>query len=211
LKTEFKQVVELGCHYINTVLEDSKFSDSEIWVVDAVPEFLEKLPSKKNLTKICSAVTPDYTGKKTMRGILLADQVKHNLPDWSTTMSTLNNSHPTISYFGWENYVTEFEVDCLSIKDLWIKHNIPKNPDFLSVDLEGLDYKIVTCLIKNNIKPEVIRFESKLMSDNELHDIKNFLASAGYKHIVAGIQTDFNDKPYNHWAWINEQPDLEML
>lgn len=210
VSSNFKNVVELGCHYLNTVLEHSEFKNSNIWVVDAVSDFLDLIPNTENVVKICKAVTPGFNGKATMRGILLPDQQKHNLPEWSTTMATLKDQHPTITKFDWVKHLTEFEVECLSIKDLWSTYNIPKNIDFLSTDLEGLDYEVLISLLKNNITPNIIRFESKLMNNTELEHIKSFLKEKGYKDIVPGSQIDFAQTPYNHWAWLDNKPVLDM-
>lgn len=202
--------MELGCHYLNTVVDEPKFSNSNFWVVDAVSDFLDFIPNKDNIVKICKAVTPDFNGKATMRGISLIDQKAHNLPEWSTTMSTLKNSHPTINRFSWEKYITEFEVECLSVKHLWATYNIPDDIDFLSIDLEGLDYDIIISLIENRIMPDVIRFESKLMNKTQLEHIKEYLISKNYCAPVPGTQLDFNNAPYNHWAWISDKPNLDM-
>jgi hypothetical protein len=208
--TSFKTVVELGCHYKNTVLELPECSKAKVWLVEAVDELFKLIPERKNVYKICAAVTPDYTGKKNMSGISIDTQVKYNLPEWSTTMASLNKDHPTIKKFEWENHKSNIEVDCLSVKDLWDTYKLPYKIDFLCMDLEGYDFNVLLSIFKNNIEAKFICFESKLMTEEEISIIKKTLKKNGYKHFQEGSEKDFAGVPFNSYAWKNKCPLSEL-
>lgn len=207
----FKTVIEIGCHYQNTVLDMPECADAKIWLVDAVEEFIQRLPNQKNIHKICAAVTANFTGKKLMRGILPSTQKEKNLPEWSTTMGSLADiHHPTINRFNWDEFTTEFIVDCYSVKDFWYKFELPKDFDFISTDLEGIDYHVLKALFDNNISCKVLKFESKLMNDDQLTEIKKILIKKGFDGIITGNQTDYAGKAFNHWAYKGKIPSINF-
>lgn len=208
--TLFNTVVEIGCHYQNTVLDIPECNHAEIWMVDAVDEFIKLIPNTNNVHKICAAITPNYTGKSIMKGIALSTQQENNLPVWSTTMATLRDHHPTIKKFEWENLLSNFEVDCYSVSDAWSTFNLPKEIDFLSTDLEGLDFEVLLSIFNNDIKPKVLRFESKLMNEDDFLMLRNVLENNGLTNIIAGDKKDYNGIPFNHWAWSGDKPSIEM-
>lgn len=210
--TSFNTVVEIGCHFQNTVLDLPECRGARIWMIEAVNEIFQQLPDVENVTKICAAITPDYTGKGTMQGIALTTQKEKNLPEWSTTMASLRDSHPTIQKFEWDNILSKFDVDCYSVEDAWEKFNLPKVIDFLSTDLEGLDFPVLLSIFNNNIQPKLLRFESKLMSKNELTILQGVLVNNGLVNFTAGENKDFAGVPYNHYAWqSNYTPSIELL
>lgn len=209
--TSFKTVVEIGCHYQNTVLNMPQCDSATVWMIDAVQELLDLTPDRENVHKICCAVTAEYTGKGNMRGILRSTQKEKNLPEWSTQMGSLKETHhPTISNFKWDDYTSEFEVDCYSVKDFWNTFNIPKHVDFLSTDLEGLDYSVLCSLFKNEISCNLLRFESKLMSGREIMEIKDLLLNQGYTTIIPGNKLDYMGNPFNHYAYKNIEPNIDF-
>jgi len=56
------------------------------------------------------------------------------------------------------------EVEVLSASDLVIRHNIPPDLDFLSIDVEGDELDIVTALAAAGVRPKVIVCETALYS-----------------------------------------------
>jgi len=105
------------------------------------------------LHKICAAVVLYQTGTIKMRGINLATQKTNILSDWSTTMGSLLNFSPSIKRFHWDKYVSEFNVRCYGVEDLWKTYILPYEFNFLSTDLEGLDFEIQMKLLNLNILP----------------------------------------------------------
>ena len=208
--TSIKTVVEIGCHYQNTVLDLQECQHAKVWLIDAIDDFLKLIPDSNNVHKICAAVTPAYTGKGVMSGILLPTQKQFNLPEWSTTMASLHPDHPTIKKFGWENYKSNIEVNCYSVQDVWSSFNIPTEIDFLCTDLEGSDYEVLLSIFNNKISAKILRFESKLMTNEELTMLKIVLENNGYQHFREGSKKDFAGVPFNSYAWKDECPLIEL-
>lgn len=65
-----------------------------------------------------------------------------------------------------------------------IAENFESTPDFISIDVEGLDFEIVKSIDFNKNKPAVFCIETMEFNDNKLGnkdtDIINFLKSKGY-------------------------------
>lgn len=208
--TSINTVVEIGCHYQNTVLDLPECKNAHIWLIDAIDDFLQLIPNSNNVHKICAAITPEYTGKGTMTGIFLPTQQRFNLPEWSTTMASLQPDHPTIKKFEWEKYKSNVEVNCYSVKNAWSLFNIPTEIDFLCTDLEGYDYEVLLSIFKNNINAKILRFESKLMTDEELSVIRIILENNGYRYFKEGSKKDFAGVAFNSYAWKDDCPLTDL-
>lgn len=81
-----------------------------------------------------------------------------------------------------EGYITEEEVECLTLKQLIEKHNI-KNIDFLYIDAEGYDWKILSQLNLENFSPLLILYEYINLEPSEVKDSIHLLKDS--YHIIS--------------------------
>lgn len=73
-----------------------------------------------------------------------------------------------------EGYIEEKEVNCLTLEQLFSKHGI-ESVDFLYIDAEGYDWKILAQLNLDKIKPLIIHFEYLNLSEIEKNEALDFL------------------------------------
>lgn len=206
---QFKKCLEIGCHFNNLISDYKSCETAKIYCVEPVKSFLNKVPNKKNIVKLNYAVTGNTDSIKN-NFFYISENVakKNNLPEWATTMGSLLSYHPTINHFGWEYLQEKIEVPCISLKKLIDKYCL-KDIDFLHIDTEGYDYKILMSAYENRVFPEVIKFESKLMSSEELSKIISLFSEQKYM-TVHGTTKDFNGTSYNTILYKNQVTD-ELL
>lgn len=73
-----------------------------------------------------------------------------------------------------------YEVETISLYDLLIKHNAPKNIDYLSIDTEGSEFEILSNFNFQDYKIRIITVEHNYTPNRK--KIKNLLESKGYKN-----------------------------
>lgn len=75
-----------------------------------------------------------------------------------------------------------YTVETISLEDLLVKHNSPYEIDFLSIDTEGSEYKILSSFNFDKYKFKVITVEHNFTSNRKaIHDL---LAGQGYIRIL---------------------------
>lgn len=78
------------------------------------------------------------------------------------------------------DYILEEEVESISVATLIRKYNF-KSIDILVVDTEGYDFEIIKLFHLAEIKPRIIMFEIKHLSDRDRDLCIKYLVSSGYK------------------------------
>lgn len=79
-----------------------------------------------------------------------------------------------------ESLIKKSEIPALTLETLMKKHGL-KHLDFLQIDAEGHDLKIIESIPFDAIKPKVINFEYTPLSPKDQNDCWELLASRGYK------------------------------
>lgn len=88
--------------------------------------------------------------------------------------------HPGVT----EDMIIEQEVECLSFSELIARH-LPTDPvDILAIDTEGFDGEILKMIDWTHVRPQIIRFEHKHMSDREREWQISDLQTLGYRTIT---------------------------
>lgn len=90
-----------------------------------------------------------------------------DLPEWYDQLGSFNKNHILKHLNGkLEDYITESEIQGISLGDLFKKYNID-DFDFLHIDTEGYDWKILSQLDLNKYSPLLILFEHTHLLDSE--------------------------------------------
>jgi len=75
--------------------------------------------------------------------------------------------------------VRQVRVPAISVSSLLLKAKI-SSIDFLQVDTEGMDFKIIKWFFQKGVEPSVINFESFHLSREERRESRETLDSRGY-------------------------------
>lgn len=116
------------------------------------------------------------------------EELKASLPLTYDQLSSFNAGH--IKKLGDEiiPYILEITVPCLSLKDLFDKHQV-KTLDLLHIDVEGFDYSVLSQLDFSKYQPKVILYEHAHLSTYERNEAIALLNRHGYELLVHGGDT----------------------
>lgn len=150
--------------------------------VEPVLVYLDRLPNRKGLTKINAAVS-DTNGTGLVYycdpNVIEAQQ----LPQWLKGCNSINNPHPTVEkmFSHIPELVKTHEVDFVTIDKIF---DGIESIDFLKIDTEGHDCKILEFMFGLENIPEIrkIQFESNSLSlTNDVNRIKRHARRNGYQ------------------------------
>lgn len=82
-----------------------------------------------------------------------------------------------------ESEIREIDVPCISVAELVKTHSF-EDFDFLQIDTEGMDCKLINTLDFNLLKPKVINFEFIHSPEHEVNATILKLRQAGYQFMV---------------------------
>lgn len=198
--------IEIGTAFFDTLVE--KATDEEYGLsVEPIAEYLNKLPNKKNVTKINGAVVADEDSNG-LDVYYVEEEIidKFNLGIWMKGCNSVGKPHDFhTGYFPcpwtWHHHpnrkslqtadllamglVTKKTIPCYTYKNLIDTYNIGKVKQ-LKIDTEGYDCKILDSVLNyyadaKDMLPEFISFESNAHSDEvAVKEITQRLIDLGY-------------------------------
>ena len=188
--------IEIGTSDFATLIQ--KATPDEIGIsVDAVQEYLDKLPSKPGVSKLCAAISAE-DGVATMYYIPLETILSMGLPKWMRGTNCLGSPHPTVlKYLDKANIpasiISTFDIPVIGIASLLTRYHAT-GIDYLKIDTEGHDTVIMNAYLDHCADHPAhlasrIRFESNALScSEEVAAVKVRLVSLGYT--VSNTKTD---------------------
>jgi hypothetical protein len=165
--------------------------------VDPLQYYLDRLPEKPLVTKVCCAIS-DEDGETEIYHVSENNITKHNLPYWVRGCNSIGHPHPTVAKLLQErklsvDIISVQVIPKLSVFTFLKKYNISKI-HYLKVDTEGHDCVIMKAFA-NEIRskrfppPKRICFETNVLSSS--HDQKEviniFCQEFNYKIISLGV------------------------
>lgn len=119
--------------------------------------------------------------KKEQRTLFYIENSKKQFPDWVSKLSSFDRSiteevievHP-------EAKVAEMTVPCNTINSVLSKNKI-KQLDLLYIDTEGYDFEIIKTINFEKVKPALIVFEHRHLSEEDYAACKTLVEKQGYK------------------------------
>lgn len=88
-----------------------------------------------------------------------------------------------------EKYAERLYVNGITMETLLSRHNI-KHFDFISIDAEGWDWKILKQLDLRFVRPKLIRCEYINLTPEEQKEMTDFFIVSGYQYIIVGQNID---------------------
>jgi len=166
--------------------------------IEPLQFYLDSIPEYKNCFKECCAIA-DHEGFIKINYIHPSVIKKYKLPNWLRGCnSILDSPHPSairvlnsrkISH---AEAITSTQIKSLTILDIYEKYNI-SSVDSIKIDTEGYDCYIVNQILKSPIHPNIIIFESNLLTDNSMfQDTLKLLLKNGFsKKYITNIDSCF--------------------
>ena len=100
-------------------------------------------------------------------------KANQNLP------STIKNSEKEKG----NSLVESFDIEAITVKNILKRFWEEEHVDVLQIDTEGLDKEIISKTIKDGIYPNVIFFETFLLTREEFNEVVKFLEDKSYIYI----------------------------
>ena len=169
---------------------------SKVFVVEANPKNIDKLKSSyknfKNIDILNFAIS--YNNYDEISLYYSEDDAPH----YQTCSSNIN--HVKKHYPN--SIIKKFNIKSVSINDFFEKYSISE-VDYLSIDIEGLDYEVLMSIDFNKFNIKNISIEYLHLTKFQKKNLINFLSKRGYSYY--GFGYDHNNFDYlfvkkkNYW------------
>jgi FkbM family methyltransferase len=100
------------------------------------------------------------------------------LPDWARGIASFNLEHLMNNGVNSSQIILN-SVPSISLMELVDQYNL-YDIDYLQIDVEGMDSDIIKMIDFNKMKPKLIRFEWKHITEDEMIVVKGILMKQGY-------------------------------
>jgi len=87
-----------------------------------------------------------------------------------------------------ERYIVEEAVPCMTLQQLIDAHGV-EQLDLLQIDTEGYDFEIIKMLEPTGLRPTLIHFEHKHLSDADRIACIHHLTALGYRLLLERVNT----------------------
>lgn len=167
--------LEIGTSDFGTLIECCM--DHTVGIsVEPIKEYLDKLPNKPNITKVCAAISIDDSTDDLDVYYIPADIIESSgLPNYLRGCNTIGKYHPLHIEFNVTHLVKIKKVKQIAISTLLASFNVRKIR-YLKIDTEGSDCYILQNFLKylqnktDEYYPKIIKFESNNLSLKKLVD-----------------------------------------
>ena len=197
--SDFDTLIQLVDNGSSTYGSSIYGSETRGLSIEPIKHYLDKLPNPKNCYKENVAIS-NKSGTVDIYYVPEETIKKHNLPQWVTGCSCVNNYHPSVvNYFNennldYKDYIIKDTVEVCDLHTILHKYNV-SGIYLLKVDTEGHDPIILNHFLDNigtnrHLLPHKIVFETNCLSTHE--DINNMidrLKTFGYE-VVTQIYGD---------------------
>lgn len=167
-------------------------------LIDANPSLIPELKKTRPHDRVIHAAVTDDPQVSEVKFYISSHS------ELSSLNSSFIESFPHVS----AKVVEEVSVPATTLSDI-LKNEFSNSPPlFLSIDVEGMDERIIKSLNLSDCRPYIIQIESnKEWDENGFLRIANFLASHGYK---IAAQTDVNAIYFDTHRVIPHAPRLDQ-
>lgn len=193
--------VEIGCNDFNTLLPLAEKGWKGV-VVEPIEEYIDALPILDSVVYLKRYAIAKERALMPFYHIPSNIIAEEKLEWWAKSLGSLRKGHKTIQIKGWEKHVREVMVPTITFSDLLGLTQI-EEIDLLKMDTEGYDLEILRSIDFSQIKPLIIQYEHKLLSEEEQEEAQDLLRNQGYKVMIDyDGDLDFRRKPMNTYAII---------
>lgn len=200
--------IEIGTSFYRTEIE--KATNETIGIsIEPIKEYLDLLPSKPNVKKINSAISPTNIGILKDFIYYIPTQIikEKNLDSWFHGCNSIGNYHPLHIKHNITHLVQKREIDIIPLPQLFKENNVTEI-DLLKIDIEGLDSYLIESLFKNtNVFPKEIIFEAnEHCNKDHVKSVIQLSLSKGYE--VVQYSTIMSPPSLSSSSW---KPDMILV
>lgn len=195
--------IEIGAYCHDTLVDTANHSTRGI-LVEPIKEYLDRIHCPFPLiSKVNAAIVDKFEGNLLLYYVPENKVKQYRLHNWITQCNSIGKPHPWhINYFS--NPDGTGECTNLMKQGIVQVRTVPAmtygqllagacatSVDFLKIDTEGFDCKIVNSAIDSKFRlPRVIQFETNgICPIEEVEATKARLTSLGYTHRIDGANT----------------------
>ena len=172
------------CGFTEFIKKDSKIND-KIFLVEANPKNISKLEESYKNFNNARILNLGVTASKNNE--ITFFYTEDDAPYYMVCSTKINH---VLKHYP-NSKINEFKIKTVSVNNLFKDYIKEKNIDYLSIDLEGIDFEILMSLNLNDYNIKNISFEYLHLNKKQKKQLVNYLLKYGYSY--CGFGYDINN------------------
>ena len=172
------------CGFTEFIKKDSKIND-KIFLVEANPKNISKLEESYKNFNNARILNLGVTARKNNE--ITFFYTEDDAPYYMVCSTKINH---VLKHYP-NSKINEFKIKTVSVNNLFKDYIKEKNIDYLSIDLEGIDFEILMSINLNEYNIKNISIEYLHLNKKQKKQLVNYLLKYGYSY--CGFGYDFNN------------------
>ena len=172
------------CGFTEFIKKDSKIND-KIFLIEANPKNISKLEESYKNFNNARILNLGVTARKNNE--ITFFYTEDDAPYYMVCSTKINH---VLKHYP-NSKINEFKIKTVSVNNLFKDYIKEKNIDYLSIDLEGIDFEILMSINLNEYNIKNISIEYLHLNKKQKKQLVNYLLKYGYSY--CGFGYDFNN------------------
>lgn len=172
------------CGFTEFIKKNSKIND-KIFLIEANPKNISKLEESYKNFNNARILNLGVTARKNNE--ITFFYTEDDAPYYMVCSTKINH---VLKHYP-NSKINEFKIKTVSVNNLFKDYIKEKNIDYLSIDLEGIDFEILMSLNLNDYNIKNISFEYLHLNKKQKKQLVNYLLKYGYSY--CGFGYDINN------------------
>ena len=172
------------CGFTEFIKKDSKIND-KIFLIEANPKNISKLKESYKNFNNARILNLGVTSSK--NNDITFFYTEDDAPYYMVCSTKINH---VLKHYP-NSKINEFKIKTVSVNNLFKDYIKEKNIDYLSIDLEGIDFEILMSINLNDYNIKNISFEYLHLNKKQKKKLVNYLLKYGYSY--CGFGYDINN------------------
>ena len=172
------------CGFTEFIKKNSKIND-KIFLIEANPKNISKLEESYKNFNNARILNLGVTARKNNE--ITFFYTEDDAPYYMVCSTKINH---VLKHYP-NSKINEFKIKTVSVNNLFKDYIKEKNIDYLSIDLEGIDFEILMSINLNDYNIKNISFEYLHLNKKQKKKLVNYLLKYGYSY--CGFGYDINN------------------
>ena len=172
------------CGFTEFIKKNSKIND-KIFLIEANPKNISKLEESYKNFNNARILNLGVTASKNNE--ITFFYTEDDAPYYMVCSTKINH---VLKHYP-NSKINEFKIKTISVNNLFKDYIKEKNIDYLSIDLEGIDFEILMSINLNEYNIKNISIEYLHLNKKQKKQLVNYLLKYGYSY--CGFGYDFNN------------------